>query len=166
MVCRAGTKELYLLQSAVAPISAPSTFHSSCNYWQFSLAGCHSFLPQYSGEHLRSHKHNLVHSRFLPSLSLPPHMSVINFIFGWHPCQSPVLCSAFGFPLGMKPLRQQFCSSLFPILQPTSSVYCLERRTALTACNGIPKYLCGDSETACTVSVVKGQPLYRNVNML
>lgn len=39
---------------------------------------------------------------------------------------------------------------LFVVLQPTSSVCCLEGRTTLTACKGIPTYQCGDSETACT----------------
>lgn len=152
------------------PVSAPSTFHSCCSYWWLAWAEHHAFLPWCSGECLHSHKHNLVHSELLPSLlsclSSTTHVNhKLYFIFGWHPCLSPALCSAFRFPLGMKPLRQQFCSSLFLILQPTSSVYCLERGTKLTACKGIPKYCCGDSETAYTVSVVKGKPLYRNVNM-
>lgn len=82
-------------------------------------------------------------------LSLFYHMSVMNFISYLHGivCLPPVLCSAFGFPLGMKTLRQQFCSSLFLFLQPTSSVYCLEKRTALTACSSVFKYQCGNSES-------------------
>lgn len=103
MVCRAGTEEWILLQSAVAPIPVPSTFHSCCSYWWLALAGCHAFLPQCSGEHLRSHKHNLVHSELLPSLlfclSSTTHVNhKLYFIFGWHPCLSPALCSDLFFP--------------------------------------------------------------------
>lgn len=66
-------------------------------------------------------------------LSLFYHTSVMNFISYLYGilCLSPALCSVFGFLLGMKTSRQQFCSSLFLFQQPSSSVYRLWRRTTL-----------------------------------
>lgn len=78
--------------------------------------------------------------RFFPLFSpVFYHTSAMNFISYLHGilCLSPVLCSAFGFSLGMKTLRKQFCSSLLLFLQPTSAVW---KATTLIACNGIPKY--------------------------
>lgn len=113
-------------------------------------------------------KCKLVHSELLPSLLsclFSTTHQVMNFISYLHGilCLSPALCSVLGFSLGMRTLRQQFCSSLFLFLQPASSVYCLERRTTLNCLEQHP-YIPVWQFWDC--SVVKGKPLCRNANTL
>lgn len=79
-------------------------------------------------------------------VSLLPHVShELYFIFAWYPLLASSALQCFWVFFGHEDFEATVLQFLF--LQPTSSVYCLERRTTLTACSSIPKYQCGNSES-------------------
>lgn len=148
-------KGVDLAPPAVAPVSPPRIFHSCCSYRCLSLAGCHAFLPWGSGELLHSCNHNLVHFPLPFSPLSTTHIThKLYFLFRWHPCLSPAVPLSvvhLVFPWAQR-LLENSSAALFLILQPTFSVWCSEKGTTLTACNGTPKYQCGDTEMACTIN--------------
>lgn len=169
MVSRAGAKEWILLQSAAAPVAVPSTSHCSCSCWGLALAGCHAFSHQCSEERLHSHKHNLVHSELLPSLlsvSLLPHMSIINFTSYSDGILAYLQLSAghLVFPCAWS----LWGSSSAALCSSAAYIFCLlfgrkDNTNCLQGHPYIPVWRFWDSLYCC---VVKGKALYRNVNML
>lgn len=89
-------------------------------------------------------------------VSLLPHIShELYFIFAWYPLLASSALQCFWFFIGYEDFEAAVlqlivsisAAYIFYLFLMSFVIFCLERRTTLTACNGIPEYQCGNSET-------------------